>query len=160
VPQSADAAKRLEAAALQRNVLEFSRILVGALGVTPVLAQRITRDAGGEPIVIAAKAVGMKAAALQRALLFVNPAIGQSVQRVYALAQLFGDITPAAAAHMVAIWRGDAASAASPRPAKKPPHQPVYADDERRSARAAASPAPHRAGRRADEARPRFGRTG
>ena len=54
---------------------------------------------------VAAKALGMTAAVLQRILLFLNPAIGQSVERVYDLARLYDELTPAAAERMLTIWR-------------------------------------------------------
>jgi hypothetical protein len=124
----ADTLARLEALALQRDPAGFSRTLAAALGVAPALAERIARDVSGEPLVVAAKALGMSAASLQRVLLFLNPAIGQSVQRVYDLAQLFDEVTQDAAAQMAAIWR-------APLARKKTAHDPVHYDDARRSAR-------------------------
>jgi len=44
-------------------------------------------------------------ARLQRVLLFINPVIGQSVDRVYELAALYGEISIAAARRLVAILR-------------------------------------------------------
>ena len=136
--------RRLEAAALQHNVGEFSRTLERALGVDRTMAERVVRDGFGEPLVVAAKALGMKAAVLQRILLVLNPAIGQSVQRVYDLAQLFDEITPEAADRMVAIWR-DAA------PRRQPRQTPQFNTGAQPSARAAATPATHRAPRSVDE---------
>lgn len=127
-PASAETLARLENAALQRNPSAFSRTLAAALGVPPALAERITRDASGEPLVVAAKALGMSAAAVQRVLLFLNPVIGQSVHRVYDLAQLFDQTTTEAAAQMAAIWR-------MPLARKRLAHEPVYWDDERRGPR-------------------------
>lgn len=132
-PADADTLAQLEAAALRRDPTDFARTLAAALGVAPALAARIARDASGEPLVVAAKALGMSAAALQRVLLFLNPVIGQSVQRVYDLAQLFDDVTAEAAAEMVAIWR-------APLARRKPAHEPVLHDDQRRSPRAFANP--------------------
>ena len=77
--------------ALQRNPGEFSRILERALGISRNLAERITRDSSGEPIIVAAKAMGIKAAVLQRVLLFLNPVIGESAQRIYKLTILFDE---------------------------------------------------------------------
>jgi hypothetical protein len=142
-PASNDVLRRLENAALQRNVGEFSRTLERALGIGRELAERIVRDASGEPIVVAAKALGMKAAMLQRILLFLNPVVGQSVQRVYDLARLFDEITLASAERMLAIWR-QAGGRTQVR------HEPATWDDERRSARVLATPLPHRAVRRND----------
>ena len=135
-PAAPDVLARLEAAALQRNPVQFGRLLAAALGVAPALAERIVGDSAGEPLVVAAKALGMSAAALQRVLLFLDPEIGQSVQRVYDLAQLFDDITPQAALQMTTIWRGQLAR-------KTRGYEPAHWDDERRSARSFASPGRH-----------------
>ena len=117
------------------------------LSVGHALAARIVRDPSGEGIVIAAKALGMKADVLQRILLFLNPAIGQSVERVFELAQLYDDITWSAAEQMVAIWR-------QKDERLRPRHAPVHYDDERTSARARATPAPHRGARGGEASRP------
>ena len=69
--------------------------------------------------------------------LFLNPAIGQSVERVFELAQLYDDISWSAAERMVAIWRQKGERL-------RPRHAPVLWDDERSNARTRATPAPHR----------------
>jgi hypothetical protein len=132
-PAAPDVLARLETAALRRDPNQFARLMAAALGVAPALAERIAIDASGEPLVVATKALGMSAAVLQRVLLFLDPAIGQSVQRVYDLAQLFDDITPQAATQMATIWRGQLAR-------KTRAYEPAHYDDERRSARSFASP--------------------
>jgi hypothetical protein len=137
---SGEMIRRLENAALQRNPGEFARMLERALGVSHTLAERIARDASGEPIVVAARALGMSAAVLHRVLLFLNPAIGQSVERVYDLARLYDDLAPAAAEHMLAIWRQSSGKS-------RPPHEPVHWDDERRDARSLSTPARYRSDR-------------
>jgi uncharacterized protein (DUF2336 family) len=136
-PVASDLILRLETAALQHNAGEFSRTLERALGISGALAERITRDASGEPIVLAAKALGMKAAALQRVLLFLNPQVGQSIERVYGLARLYDELTPAAAERMLAIWK-------QPGDQRKPRHEPLHWDDVHRSARSQANHAGHR----------------
>jgi hypothetical protein len=83
----------------------------------------------------------MSAAVLQRTLLFLNPVIGQSVERVYDLARLFDDLTPAGAERMLALWR-------QPIVPSKPAHAPVHWDDERRDARSLSTPARYRSDRR------------
>ncbi len=128
-PASADVIQGIENAALARNTHEFSRLLERALRLPRGLGARIAADASGEPIVVAAKALGMKAAVLQRVLLFLNPAVGQSVQRVYDLADLFDELTREAAERMLTIWRDTGAAAA-------PAHQPVYGPDGKRDGRA------------------------
>jgi hypothetical protein len=131
-----DVLARLEAAALQRNPTQFARLLAAALGVAPSLAERIVADRSGEPLVVAAKALGMTAPVLQRVLLFLDPAIGQSVRRVYDLAQLFDDLSPQAASQMASIWRRQLARQGRT-------YEPMHWDDERRSARSASSPGRH-----------------
>lgn len=145
-PASNEAIRRLEAAALTRNTSEFIRLLQRSLGIHREIAERIVRDGSGEPIVVAAKAVGMKADVLQRILLFLNPVVGQSVERVYHLVQLYDDITLGAAARMLAIWRSGASSS-------RPAHASLHWDDEPRSARSLASPG-RRAAARAHTAPP------
>src|SRR5262249_11549184 len=105
LPVAGELLRRLEAAALKRNPGEFARVLERALGVSPALSMRIARDDFGEPVVVAAKALGMTSEALQRVLLFLNPVIGQSAQRVYGLTKLFDEIAPASAELMLSIWR-------------------------------------------------------
>ena len=152
-PGASETVSHLEAAALKRNAAEFSRTLARALGIGPALAERITRDPSGEPIVVAAKALGMKAAVLQRILLCLDPAIAQSVRRVFDLARLFDELSPQAAGRMLAIWQ-------KPGPRSRPVHEPVYGDDERRRARGPAIPAPHRGPRDRDEQSSRFRNNG
>jgi hypothetical protein len=139
-PPSSEAIRRLENAALQRNAGEFARVLERTLGVSRKLAERISRDPGGEPIVIAARALGMSSAVLHRILLLLNPAIGQSIERVYDLARLFDDLTFTASEHMLAIWRQ-----ASGR--TRPVHEPLHWDDERRDSRSLSTPARYRSDR-------------
>jgi len=147
-PATSEVIRRLEAAALQRNTGEFSRVLERALGISRGLAERIAGDRSGEPIVVAAKALGMQAAVLQRILLFLNPAIGQSVERVYDLARLFDELVPAAAERMVTIWRTTGKRS-------RPVHAPGHWDDERRSARSLSTPAPRRDVQRREDQRSR-----
>lgn len=146
--------RRLEAAVLDGNISEFARILEGALLVSRNVAIKIVADPFGEPIVIAAKALGMPRDALQRILLLLNPEVGRSVQRVYELAALFDEINVATADSMVAIWRGRVPQ--QQRPAA-PVYQPATYDDETTSARAAATPSRYQsASRRSDSLASRF----
>ena len=128
-PSEGELVRRLERAALRRNPSEFSRILTRALNISRVLAERISFDNSGEPVVVVAKVLGMKRDMLQRILLFLNPVIGQSVRRIFELCELYSELSTAAAEHMLSIWQ------ASPvRPHVE--HETVYWDDERRSQRA------------------------
>jgi len=127
-PVAGELVRRLENAALKHDQGEFIRVLERALKVSRALAERITRDNSGEPLVVAAKALGIRADALARILLFLNPAIGQSAQRIYELSRLFEELDPAAADRMAAIWR-----TTLPR---QPVYAPVYWNDERAAVRA------------------------
>lgn len=132
--------RRLEQAALQRNTGEFGRMLERTLGIEWKLAERIVHDPSGEPVVVAARALGMTGAVLQRILLFLNPTVGQSVERVYDLARLYDDLTPTAAERMLAIWRQSSTGSQTA-------HAPFYWDDERRDARSLSTPARYRSDR-------------
>jgi hypothetical protein len=96
---------RLEAAALGHNGEVFARELERTLAVSREQARRVIEDASGEPIVVAAVALKMPAAVLQRIMLCLNPAVSQSVQRVYELALLQEEIEPDAALRLIAVWQ-------------------------------------------------------
>lgn len=129
VPPEGELVRLMERAALRRNPSEFSRILARALNISRELAERISFDSSGEPVVVVAKVLCMKTDALQRILLFLNPVVGQSVRRIFELCQLYGEVSSAAAERMLTIWQ---ASPVRPHAA----HEPVYWDDERRNQRA------------------------
>jgi len=96
---------RLEAVLLARRHEEFVQVLAGSLQIPRKQARRIMREELGEPILVAGKALGMPREVLYRILMFVNPTIGHSVERVHALAALYDELTPQAAEGLVAIWR-------------------------------------------------------
>jgi len=77
--------RRLETAALSHNVERSPREVECALGISAALARRIVVDDLASRSWLA-KALRAPRAVLERILLFVNPRIGQSVQRVYELA--------------------------------------------------------------------------
>lgn len=123
-----EAARRLEIAALARSTYEFALILVGTLGIGQALATRIATDPSGEPLVVAARALDMPVDAFQRIVLFLNPEIGERVQRVYQLVQLYDDLPPETARRLLSVWRQSSANHA-------PLYQSLYHDDEERRAR-------------------------
>jgi hypothetical protein len=143
-PIFSEVIRRLETAALQRNPGEFARMLERALDIGMAIADRVTRDNSGEPLLVAAKALGMPSSIFQRILMFLNPTIGRSVERVFELSRLYDEIQPVAAEHMVAIWRESAAR-------RRPAHAPVYWDDAQRAARASATPTQYGAEPRRDQ---------
>ncbi len=128
--------RRLEAAALARNNEEFAQQLARALRIPREQARRMVRDELGEPVAVAAKALGLARDVLHRILLFVNPAVGHSVERVHALAALYDEMTPQAADGMIEIWQ---TLQQNERVGAK--HQPLTRDEAmRRGLRAAVAP--------------------
>jgi hypothetical protein len=122
---------RLEAAALGHNSELFARELERTLLVSREMARRVIDDESGEPVVIAAAALRMPAAVLQRILLCLNPAISQSVQRVYELALLHEETDPETALRMIAIWQAARRTEQKQAVTAKPAHQPQLWHDDR-----------------------------
>jgi signal transduction histidine kinase len=124
--------RRLEAAALARNREDFAQHLAAALQISREQARRIVHDDLGEPVTLAGKVLAVPRDVLYRILMFINPAIGHSVERVHSLAALFDEMPLAAAVGMVAIWqalqKGERAAAR---------YQPVTWDETRPRARPA-----------------------
>jgi hypothetical protein len=122
--------RRLEASVLARKREDFARELSRALGIGREQARRIAGDELGEPIVVAAKALGVSRDQLHRILLFVNTAIGHSVERVHTLATLYDEMHVQAAFDLVEVWQalaigaGESAAAAHQPP---PPHDRLRA---------------------------------
>jgi hypothetical protein len=128
LPRDGGIGERLEAAALSRNREAFAQHLAQALQISRTHAHRLADDELGEPIITAAKVLNIRREVLYRILLFVNVAIGHSVERVHALTCLFDELTVQAAEHMVAIWQ---ALPKAERPAER--YQPLFWDDDARS---------------------------
>lgn len=126
--------QRLEAAALGHYREDLAKQLAHALHISAAQARRIARDDLGEPIAVAVKALGVKREVVHRILMFFNPAVGHSVERVHALATLFDEMTLPAAEGMVAIWQ---ALPSESRTVVK--HQPASWNDARSQARPAAA---------------------
>ena len=128
VPQSVqpvETNRALEAAALTRDRAGFIRLIEGALSLSREQAQRFVGDPSGEPLLVAAKALAMPSVMLQRILLFIDPAIGESVQRVFDLAGLYERISLDAAHKIIGSIRGH-----EPVRSRKGTHRPMYHDDE------------------------------
>jgi uncharacterized protein (DUF2336 family) len=131
---------RLEAAALGHNSELFARELERVLAISRAQARRIYEDELGDPIVVAAVALGMPSMMLQRILLCLCPAISQSVQRVYELALLHEEIKPDAALRLVAIWRASHPAGSKSATRTAPAHQPQLWRDEKSERSAPALP--------------------
>jgi Uncharacterised protein conserved in bacteria (DUF2336) len=132
---------RLESAALQHNLEAVVREFERVLGISHQQARRVLQDESGEPIVAAAKAMELPSDVLQRMLLFVNPRIGESINRVYELAGLYGEITVDAARRMIAILRD---GSAEPTEHRAPRHEPLAWRNAAENARRALSEIVHR----------------
>lgn len=113
--------ERLEAAAQEREVHEFARELQQSFGLSSRIADTIVNDPGGEPLLVVARAAGMQEDVLLRVLLLLNPAIGQSVERVFSLYRLYPRIGLAAVAPIMTSWREESRT---PRPRYQPLHAP------------------------------------
>jgi hypothetical protein len=117
----AGAAERLAEKALARDRQGFAQELQISLGLPSRVAWRIVQDDTGEPLLAIARAVKMPEKLLLRILLFLNPQIGESVQRVFTLIRFYDRVTSAAASALVASWRSPLA-----RPSR---FQPLHAPD-------------------------------
>jgi uncharacterized protein (DUF2336 family) len=124
--QPVETIRALEAAALGRDRASFVRLIEGALGLSPTQAERLVGDPSGEPLLVAAKALAMPSVVLQRILMFIDPAIGESVQRVFDLAGLYERVSMDAAHKLIDSMRGREPA----RPRKPAAHRPMYYDDE------------------------------
>lgn len=121
---AAETVQRLETAALDCRSEDFGRELVSALGLTRVQARRIVADEWGEPLLVAMKALAMPSDVFLRVLLFLNPTIGQSVERVFDLVDLYYRLSTVTAARLVGSW------VSAPAGAKRGRHQSLYWNDE------------------------------
>ena len=102
------------------------------LGLSRGQARRIVHDELGEPMVVAAKGLIVPVDVLQRMLLFVNPWAGESVDRIYELSELYGDISVDAAGRLIAIWR-DAGTAETGQAQHEPVGWRTAAENARRA---------------------------
>lgn len=130
---------QLEAAMLSGKRADFANQLARDLHIPREQALRIVSDELGEAVVVVGKALGIPRDVLYRILMFVNPAVGHSVERVHALAALCDEITVPAAEGMLAIWQ---ALRHQERPAAT--HRPLAWDDEAHEPARPGSTAAHR----------------
>jgi hypothetical protein len=119
-----DTAAELERAAMTRQRERFALALAQNLSVGSRCAQRIAEDTTGEAVIVALKALAVPSPAVQRILLFLDPAIGQSAETYFALVKLYDELGETAARRMVAIWRQDHAARE-----RKSEHRAQFFDD-------------------------------
>lgn len=130
-PRAERALEALHMAAFVSDAENFTCELGEALILSARIAERVVSDPSGEPLACAAKALGMPSAVFQQVLMFLDPELGSSVQRVYRLSRLYDNLSERSALIMLAAWRG--ATVAMTR-AK---YRSALYDDERHRARAA-----------------------
>lgn len=104
--RAARAIEILHMAAFASDVDNFATELSAALMLPAAIAERVVKDPGGEPLVCAAKAIGIPSRIFQQILLFLDPAIGTSVTEVYRLSRLYDVLSERSARIMLAAWRG------------------------------------------------------
>jgi hypothetical protein len=124
----------LEMAAFCADVETFTLEIGETLILPARIAAQVVDDPGGEPLVCAAKALGMPSYVFQRVLLFLRPEIGTSVTTVYRLSRMYDDLSERSALVMLAAWRGSILAAARAK------YRPSLYDDERSRARPSAQP--------------------
>ena len=144
--QGTNVVRYLEQAAVAGRFQEFTTLLQQSLGTSRAITGRIIADPLGEPFAISAKAMAIPADAFQRILMFLNPSISHSVDRVYELSDLYEELPLPAALQMVAIWR-----AADRLEAKKAIHRPSHWPETGTRSR---DKAPHEQQRNEDPAKP------
>jgi hypothetical protein len=127
LPNAADIIPRIESAVLQRKPEDTAWQLERALEIGGATARRIVRDESGEAFLVAAKVIGIPTHVLHRILLFLNPTIGSSVQRVYDLAGLYTEMDARAAAWLLRVWREGELAALNEKTAVTPPAPPRLA---------------------------------
>ncbi len=123
VRTASDAGARLEQAAMTRQRDEFAAALEQMLSISFECARRIASDASGEAVIAALKALAVPSPALQRILLFLDPAVGQAADTYFSLVRLYEEINENSARRLIAIWQRDDASP------QKSQHQTHLFDD-------------------------------
>lgn len=115
--------ERLRAAAETRHQREFARELQHAFDLSNRIAGEIAYDDWGEPLLVIARAADMPEDVFLRILLLLNPAIGESVERVFSLYRLYGRVDLAAATPILASWQEESRGRGKPR------YQSLHAPD-------------------------------
>jgi uncharacterized protein (DUF2336 family) len=95
---------KLEAAALRHRSAEFVSLVRDHTGMPRDIAGRVVAESSGEPLAAFCRALEMPFSIASRILLFLNPAIGGSVERVFGLAGRFEAMQPANARRLAAAW--------------------------------------------------------
>ncbi|MDB5596749.1 MAG: hypothetical protein JWM36_3710 [Hyphomicrobiales bacterium] len=106
------AARRIEAAALDRDSDALHAALAEACDCDPALMSAIIADPGGEPLAIALRAVGMSPVVATRIFLFADPEISHSFGKVSMLTRLAASTSQEVAGQILRAMIGTPARAA------------------------------------------------
>ena len=117
-----DAGDVLYGHAADGRSVEIVASLAKLLRLSPELAETVLADAGGEPLLVALKALRISDELIVSILIHANPAVGHSVARLRTLAELAPTFGAATADRLVAAWRGEPVRAG---------HAPQHAPAER-----------------------------
>lgn len=123
--------ERLDQAAIRHQPEAFRDGLQQALGLSEDIAGAIVADGSGEALIVTCRALGMNFDAVSRILFFLNPAIGQSVTRVFGLADLFETLPDSSVHHLVAAWRDGPRRIAANRTTETAPSMRSFAGARR-----------------------------
>ncbi|ABE39182.1 DUF2336 domain-containing protein [Rhodopseudomonas palustris] len=130
-PRAARAIETLHMAAYASDAENFTRELGDALILSTNTAERVVADSSGEPLACAMKALDMPGPVFEQVLMFLDPELGASVDRVYRLSRLYDRLGERTALIMLAAWRGATVATARAK------YRSALYDDERHRARAA-----------------------
>lgn len=130
---------------LGRRIDDFRTLFRRAMGIAPALAERIMQDDSGEPFAIACRAAGFSMSAYTTLLILYNPAVGQSVKRVFALGTVYETIPQALAWHLLEAWNAKFGDRAKPAFALR---EGIHEPHAVRTERTAGGYAPGREGNR------------
>jgi hypothetical protein len=133
-PRAERAIQTLQMAAFAADAENFTCELGDSLILPARVAERVVSDPGGEPLACAMKTLGMTGAIFEQVLMFLDPALGSSVNRVYRLSRLYDNLSERAALIMLAAWRGATVAVTRAK------YRPLLHDDERHPARATFAP--------------------
>ena len=100
------ALRRIEAMAIEGATEDVAAALAEACRCDTALARAIVADTGGEPLVIALRALGLRPEIVTRIFLFVDPNVSHARGRVSALARLASGLSQQVARHILDAMSG------------------------------------------------------
>lgn len=89
---------------MNRRMVDFQTFFAKVLGIRLSLMQRVMADEQGEPFAVVCKAGGFSQEAFTTLVLLYNPAVSASVNRVFALGQLYKGLHVALCWRMLQAW--------------------------------------------------------